>query len=174
MRIVLAMIAAVMLLSACAGSHVYRPAASEGEIGYTETRLTEKLRRVTFRGQRSTSAAEVRDYALLRAAEVTLQNGYDWFEILSSDSETLERERLSAATEVAPARQVTRSCGLLGCTSTVHTGYAGVQVGTTRTDSYHVSSIEFRMGQGEPDDPDRVYDAAQLASNIRESRLGQA
>ncbi|MEJ8569142.1 CC0125/CC1285 family lipoprotein [Elongatibacter sediminis] len=165
---------ACVFLAACTGPSVYRPADTEGAIGYDETRLTTQQYRVSFRGNRSTSASAVRDYALLRAAEVTLQNGYDWFEVLSSNTQTAERERLTTATEPVPARRVSRSCGLLGCTTTVDSGYAGVRVMATREDDYHTAHVEFTMGDGEPQAPSRVYNAAELAQSIRDRRLNGA
>lgn len=161
----------IFVVVACASTPVYRPAEEDGDIGYRETRLTDDKYRVSFRGSRSTSAEAVRDYALLRAAEVTLQNGHDWFEVLSSDSSTRDRERLSTSSDFVPTQRVTQTCGLLGCTTSVTPAYVGVRVQTVETDAYHTSSVEFAMGTGKPDDPLRVYDAAQLAQSIRESRM---
>jgi hypothetical protein len=45
---------------------------------------------------------------------------------------------------------------------------------TTETDSYHTSAVEFTMGKGKPNNPSRVYNAAELASSIRASRLDSA
>lgn len=162
-------ISMTITLTACSSSPVYRPADSDGDVGYRVTELTEDKYRVTFRGSRSTSADSVRDFALLRAAEVTLQNGSDWFEVLRSDSTSQQRDRHSTSSDVVPAHRVTRSCGLLGCTTTVDPAYVGVRVETLSTDAYHTSSIEIALGKGEPDQPRRVYDAAQLASSIREA-----
>lgn len=163
------MISLTALLFACGSTPIYRPAQAEGDIGYRVTELTEDKYRVSFRGSRSTSSETVRDFALLRAAEVTLQNGHDWFEVLHSDNATRERERLSTSSDLAPARHVTQSCGLLGCTTSVHSSYTGVRVETVRTDEYHSSIIEIAMGEGEPEEPRRVYDAAELATSIREA-----
>jgi hypothetical protein len=173
MRFAIAILVSTLVV-ACASSSVYRSAESERDVGYRETRLTETQYRVAFRGRRSTPADEVRDFALLRAAEVTLQNGYDWFEVVSSNTDTQARERLSASTDMVPTHHVSRSCGLLGCTTAVHSGYVGVHVMTTETDSYHTSAVEFTMGKGKPNNPSRVYNAAELASSIRASRLDSA
>lgn len=159
----------VAVMAACSSTPVYRPAQSEADVGYRVIELTDNKYRVTFRGSRSTSADTVRDYALLRAAEVTLQNGSDWFEVLQSDSTSEHRGGFSDAGGVATARRVTQSCGLLGCTTTVNPDYVGARVETTRTAAYHTSTIEIALGEGEPEVPRRVYDAAQLASSIREA-----
>lgn len=47
--------------------------------GFTETRVSENAWVIRFDGNGYTGAGRVRDYALLRAAEVTLQNGFRYF-----------------------------------------------------------------------------------------------
>lgn len=163
-----------LLLAACASAPVYRPADSDGDVGYRATRLTQNQYRVVFHGNRSTSAEAVRDYALLRAAELTLENGYDWFEVVSADNSTQNRDRLATTTEIVPATRVTRRCGLLGCTTSVAPDYVGMRVLTREIDDYHTALVEFTMGRGEPRNPERVYDAAALARSIRDSRMEAA
>lgn len=158
------------LLAACATAPVYQPAESEDAIGYTDTRLTDRQYRVTFQGRRSTSAEAVRDYALLRAAEITMQQGYDWFEITASESGTEGDERLYTAGRLVTGPGVYH-CGAFGCTTAFHAGYIGVPVVTARNDEYHTTLIEFTVGKGEPENPNRVYDASQLAESIRAQRF---
>jgi hypothetical protein len=71
-------------LSACVTPTPYQPAVvghpSAG--GYSETRIEPDRWRVTFAGNSMTSRDTVEAYLLFRAAEVTLQNGFDWFEMV--------------------------------------------------------------------------------------------
>lgn len=70
-------------LAACQTATPYQPAAkgSATSGGYSETRLEPNRWRVNFDGNSMTSRETVEGYLLFRAAELTLQNGDDWFEI---------------------------------------------------------------------------------------------
>lgn len=81
--------AAALALSACETATPYQPlnaTHSGASGGFTDTRLTEDRFRVTFSGNTLTSRETVENYLLFRAAEVTLQQGGDWFEM--ADRET--------------------------------------------------------------------------------------
>jgi hypothetical protein len=68
-------------LSACATATPYQPkppGKSTGG-GYSEMRIEPNRFRVSFAGNSVTSRERVEGYLLFRAAEVTLQNGDDWF-----------------------------------------------------------------------------------------------
>lgn len=67
------------VLSACATGSPYRPAASNGGYGYSDQRLEENRYRLTFNGSGNTQRADVEDYLLYRAAELTLASGFDYF-----------------------------------------------------------------------------------------------
>ena len=85
--------AAVLLLSAglaaCATPTPYQPLvkghATSG--GFSELRLEPNRFRVTFAGNSLTSRETVEGYLLFRAAELTVQNGYDWFRIVDRDTD---------------------------------------------------------------------------------------
>ena len=69
----------LLLLAACATSAPYAPQQVRGGAGYTDQQLAANRYRVTFTGNASTSRAMVEDALLRRAAEVTLQAGYNNF-----------------------------------------------------------------------------------------------
>ena len=69
----------LVLLNACATP--YQPKGLLG--GYSDARLDENTVRVTFEGNGDTAKNTVQNAALYRSAEVTLQYGYDYFEIIS-------------------------------------------------------------------------------------------
>jgi hypothetical protein len=54
--------------------------------GYSDTQLAPDVFRVTFKGNGYTSAERVQDFALLRAADLALTNGYTHFGILGEAS----------------------------------------------------------------------------------------
>lgn len=52
--------------------------------GLTETRLSEDVWEINFRGNGFTDEKKAKDFALLRSAELTLQNGFSYFMLINS------------------------------------------------------------------------------------------
>ena len=77
--VLLAAVAAIAL-SACATATPYQPVGAGGARGgYAEQRLENDRFRVSFSGNSVTSREQVEMGLLLRSAELTRENGYDWF-----------------------------------------------------------------------------------------------
>ena len=80
-------------LTACATPTPYQPdirgQATSG--GFSEVRLENNRFRVNFQGNTLTSRETVEGYLLYRAAELTVQNGYDWFAIVQRDTDKQSR-----------------------------------------------------------------------------------
>ena len=70
---------AALALSACATATPYGPAGVDSRYGYAEQRVDADRYRVSFSGNSVTSREQVEMALLLRAAEITAENGYDWF-----------------------------------------------------------------------------------------------
>lgn len=85
------MLAAVLGVAACATPTPYGPAVSPGGYGYAEQRIEPTRFRVSFAGNSLTDLETVETFLLYRAAELTLQNGYDWFTIADRDTESESR-----------------------------------------------------------------------------------
>ena len=78
----LAAAAAAMILCACG-----TPYGSYGLLGgYTETQLGENVWQVTFESNGYTTQATTVRYAMLRCAELTLEQGYRYFAIINKDA----------------------------------------------------------------------------------------
>ena len=60
--------------------------AAQDGYGYSEQRIEENRYRVSFAGNSATSRQTVEDYLLYRAAELTVQTGHDWFEVVDRDT----------------------------------------------------------------------------------------
>lgn len=56
--------------------------------GYSETQLDENVFKVSFRGNGYTRRDRVADFTLLRSAELALENGFNFFVIIDSNSYT--------------------------------------------------------------------------------------
>lgn len=68
---------AALLLCSC--STPYRPLKSG--TGFADSQLAPDEFQVRFQGNGHTSSEQVQDFALLRAAQLTLQHGYGWFAV---------------------------------------------------------------------------------------------
>lgn len=90
----IAIVAAAVLalgLAACETTPTpYQPLGAPGATvsgGFTDQRLDETHFRVTFKGNDLTSREQVETYLLYRAAELAVSQGFDWFEMVSRDTE---------------------------------------------------------------------------------------
>ena len=82
----LVLAAAGLILSACATATPYQ-AAVESTKGYSEQRIENNRYRVSFSGNSLTRLETVENYLLYRAAELTKENGYDYFVIANRNTE---------------------------------------------------------------------------------------
>ena len=78
-RIRLAALSAVCLLAGCATA--YQPDGVSG--GYADRRLNDNTEQISFRGDRFTSPETLHSYLFRRCADLTLQDGYDHFELVT-------------------------------------------------------------------------------------------
>ncbi len=78
--------AVASLLAACATTTPYAPASADG-FGFRETQIEAARWRVAFSGNSLSDIEDVETKLLFRAAELTLQNGFDWFEIVNRNTE---------------------------------------------------------------------------------------
>ncbi|GAB3381862.1 hypothetical protein NCG89_05400 [Spongiibacter taiwanensis] len=172
MRLPILFVALLSLgLAACSSSTAYQAADKRGGYGYTETALGKDRYRITFNGNSATDKETVNDYALLRAAELTLQEGYDWFHLVNRDSESKSRNStsVSGGTGFGGGTSVYQRCGLISCDTVVYdspTRYSGGVASTTTRTSYS-AALEIKMGKGPMPDDAEAYNAQELASTLR-------
>lgn len=172
----MSLLVTAIALTGCATMTPYQPAAKRGAPGYTETQLGANRYRIVFTGNARTPEETVKDYALLRAAELTLQKGDDWFRIASRDNDTKTKSRTTVSPSVGfasvPQTAVYQRCGLLSCQSAVATspgyGYGvGSDVTTTSSSSAYTSSLEILMGKGKQPNGVESYNARETANSLR-------
>ena len=144
-------------LAACATPTVFAPAARPDASGYVESRIEGDRWRITFRGGSDAGPARVSDLALLRAAQVTVAQGYDWFRVTERYGE--------ASPPRGPVLSVgggTESYGR-GGGSSFGVGVGGIPLGGGPILS---QTMEVLLGKGAvPREPD-VYDARSLEGSI--------
>lgn len=157
MRITVLALAGV--LAACATPTAYQRADGPSDAGYSSMRIEDDRYRVSFRGGRAAGEQEVRDYALLRAAELTLEQGHDWFLVTDRSA------------EIAPEPSGPRfSIGLGGANyggSTGVGGGLGVSFGGgDRRGGGLVSNLEIVMGDGPAPEDVNAYEARAVAASL--------
>jgi len=157
MKRLLLSLAAALALSACATAPtLYQPAASERAVGYSDYRIEPGRYRITFRGGPGAPAQQVADYALLRAADLALADGYDWFRVA---------DRFG---DVRPNSGPRLSVGVGGAS---YGGNTAVGVGVSQGIDLGggpslTQTIEVVMGKGERPRGADIYDARALRANI--------
>lgn len=86
---VVAAIALSLGLAACQSVTPYQPLQPGTKVsgGYTDQKLDSDHFTVTFKGNTDTPRATVESYLLYRAAEITVAQGYDWFETVARSTD---------------------------------------------------------------------------------------
>ena len=74
------------MLAGCGGQPTPYQPATDG-YGYREQQIEDNRYRVTFAGNDLTAADTVQNYLLYRAAELTLDQGYDYFTVVDREVE---------------------------------------------------------------------------------------
>ncbi|MEM9168928.1 MAG: hypothetical protein AAGC56_04690 [Pseudomonadota bacterium] len=156
----LAAVAAAFHLSGCVSSSgtPYAPADSQG-YGYSETQIEEDRFRITFRGDGGTPIDVVENYALLRAAELARENGYDWFRVVAGGTTGEERGGVGVGGGVGT--------GSFGRRSSVGVGVGG-DFGRIGARELYTSRIEVLFGSGEIPEEGEVYDARSVIASANE------
>lgn len=161
MRAPISSILLVLLLSACAtaGPVEYGP-ATNGNFGYTDTQIEAGRFRVVYNGSGGVPADIVENQALRRAAEITKENGYDWFRIVNRTIDGEQRGGVSVGGGVGS--------GSVGRRSSVGVGVGG-NFGTIGARDFITVRLEILLGNNpQPEDPD-VYNANSVLSSISNS-----
>ena len=151
-------VAASLGLSACGTATPYQ-AAVDGK-GYADQAIEEDRFRVTFTGNTLTPRETTENYLLYRAAEVTLQRGFDHFIVVDRDTERT-------------TRFISTTDGFVGRAG-FHTfrgghpfGVGGFTTTTTRPRSSYAAYANIVMRDGEkPADDVNAYDARDVLAQL--------
>ena len=155
---VLSLAASTLALAACASLAPYGAQRGPGGQGYSDQRIESNRYRVTYNGVGAPGA--VADFALLRAADLTTEQGYDWFEVTQSWTDG----RPGGAGGVRPSVSI-------GGGSSRYGGYSasgvGVGLGLNFSGPSPTStSLEIVMGRGQKPDRPTAYDARSVQASI--------
>lgn len=164
---VFSLLIAITVLCACASRPVYRQ-AENGGFGYQESKLSDTQYRVHFKAF-GTDKMKAMDYVMLRAAEVTLENGYSWFKVTNRQT-TIDKENVGWEPNVGFRQRYTRvtECSGNRCRKVLYpmTGFdTGIFIGGT--DRKEIESIiSIVLGKGEASDDPDIFDANQVRTNL--------
>jgi hypothetical protein len=149
--------------AACeSGPTPYQPGGGS-ERGYSETKIEGDRYRISFKGNSMTGKETVENYMLYRAAELTLQNGYDNFNIVNRDTDK-DRDIRSygggyMGTRLSYMYFVPRY-GWVGAWEPYWTPETYREV--TRYEAY----AEIKMTRGAKGDDPNAFDARQVSQNL--------
>lgn len=147
-----------LALSACASLAPYGAQQGPNGQGFSEQRIESNRYRVSYNGLGA--AGRVADWALLRAADLTTEQGYDWFEVTQSWTDG----RPGGAGGVRPSVSI-------GGGSSRYGGYSasgvGVGVGLNFSGPQPTSTtLEVVLGRGQKPDRPNAYDARSVQGSI--------
>lgn len=146
-------------LAACATTPVYGPAAREGAMGYTSQQIEAGRHRIAYTDQ---DPGKARNLALLRASEITLMEGRNWFEVTS---EYLDAE---ANRSGGSSISIGGGTGSYGRSSSVGVGVGfGIPLGGGSSSGKATAVLEIVTGANPKPDKATVYDARSVDMNLR-------
>ncbi|GAM99231.1 hypothetical protein U91I_02876 [alpha proteobacterium U9-1i] len=149
-------------MTACASTPVYGPALAPGRAGFTETQIEANRFFVTYRAPNGAEETLLQDYALLRAADITLANGRDWFWVdrRTTDGAASAYRGPSFGVGVGGGSWGRRSGGGVSVGMNFPLGGGGGARATAAT-------LEIRLGSGVKPDEANAYDARAVAASLR-------
>ncbi len=147
-----------LALAACASTATYGPSSSPGGLGYSSQQIETGRHVVSFT---DADASRARNLALLRAAEITLAEGRDWFEVTNAYAEAASTGRSGG-----PTISVGGGVGS-GGSSSVGLGVGlGFPLGASSSGRV-TETIEIVTGAGPKPDRPNAYDARSVDLNLR-------
>lgn len=149
--------AGALTLAACATAQPYGPATRPGAAGYSSQAIETDRVRVTYRGQGD--AARINDYALRRSAELTLDRGNDWFEVVNRFT---EQEGYGGG---GPRFSLGAGSTNFGSSSAIGGG-VGIGFGGGDRRGEYAATMEIVMGQGPAPERANVYDARSVLQSL--------
>ena len=152
--------ATLSCLIALGCSTPYQPLGYRG--GYFDLRLDSETYKVSFRGNGNTSSEKVENYLLFRCAELTAQNGFDYFAIIDSKAEN----RQAFVTTPGNYSSTTSFYGNTAYTQGRFTP------GTTTPINKHVATVVIKVFKGVKPNITGAFNARELINNLRSQVKG--
>ena len=155
-------IAAAVAVTACATTPPpYAAASAEGGAGYSDQQIESNRYFVTYRAASSADAGLLRDYALLRAADIAVQRGAEWFWV---DHTTVDTTSARSGPSIG--------IGIGGASFGGHSATGAsvgfnFPIGGSNGQQARSATLEVRLGEGPKPDASNAYNARETAQTIR-------
>lgn len=146
---------ATALLAACATATPYQP-LTKGQ-GYAEQKIEGGRYRISFAGNDLTPRQTVENYLLYRAAELTLQQGQDYFLMVEPSTE--------AQTTYTQHVNVLGSYGRYGWYPRSYLG-AGLGASSAGSTEYEAQAYVLMRSGKKPEGDARAFDAREVKQNL--------
>ena len=149
---------AMFALTACETATLYQPAVNANSVGFSETRIEPGRYRVNFQGGGGASEGQINDYVLLRAAELTIRDGYDWFRVTGRDGQQSAPRSASSISLGGGGGSFGGGGGFgLGLGTSIPLGGSGPRISR---------SLEILAGHGQAPSGPEVYNARGILDTI--------
>lgn len=167
-------LASASILGACTTATPYQPATGRGEYrtGYWDEQIEADRFRVTFAGNSLTSRETVERYLLYRAAQLTVERGYDYFVLSDRDTERKTRTYVDRPLSAGPWgywgpswRYYSPRWGWRGWNPWYGDPFWDRQVDVRTVDRYEASA-ELIVGRGRKPDNVRAFNARDVIDNL--------
>lgn len=164
MKQLVIVLAAALFLCGCATP--YQRTGFTG--GISETQLQPNVFSVHFRGNGYTSRQRSTDFAMLRCAELAIQNGFAYFVIADSSQDTKTMMYNTGGSSQTYGTVNTFGNTSYGSFNTYHSGSTSVPINKPRS-SYTIVCFKEK-----PEGNNMAFDAEFLANSLRQKyRIGQ-
>lgn len=165
-----------LFLAACASTSTpYGPATAKSPYGFTDQRIEDNRYRIVFRGNSSTTREAVETFLLYRAAELTVESGFDYFIVSEQDTET--SKRYSSTANPAFFGRYYYGYGPYCCAFPYYAygwGWSPYQDYTTREYTRYTAIAFITMHKGpKPADNPQAFDARSVMDNLRSYVIAQ-
>ena len=150
----------VVAITLCGCATPYQNTGFTG--GYSETQLQPNVFSVHFRGNGHTSRQRSSDFALLRCAELTMQNGFTHFVIANSSQDTKTMMYNTGGSSHTYGTVNTYGNTSYGSFNTYHSGGTSIPINKPR------SSYTILCFKQKPEGNAMALDAAFLANSLRQ------
>jgi len=146
-----------LALTACAtGPSAYGPASGSNSLGFQNTQIEKDRFRIAYTGR---TEAEARDFVLLRAAEIALNEGYTHFKVLGGNT-----SGNGGSSGIGSGRG---GFGRRGSRTNVNLGIGIHDVARALEGSKVTESIEVILKRSGAEEDISVYDARSVTESIR-------
>jgi len=148
-------------LAACSSTPEYRAAKNNG-YGYQESILNQDKIRVHFKTNDDNKLKAI-DYTFLRAAELTIREGYDWF-VVTNRNVLIDGKNQPRST-IHTGIGTSRNCGLYGCRNQPST-QLGIGINLSDQGQDIESILEIKLGKGVRPETQDSYEAREVINNM--------